>query len=265
MKKGFTLAEILITLAAIGIVAAITIVGLVHKYQNQQYYIKFIKAYNTLSRAYQLSVAEHGEIPSWNAPIDEWDEDAVDFIREFFGKYMKTAGYCAMFSPPDKCFAKGWDKMKGLSDKRTYDSFYDVIHGDREGYEAVLLQDGSVFMTRFTGKSVINYSSRFDIVVDTNGGKGPNQYGRDIFMFRIENVFGRYELYPYGKYNDKTDYLAIVSGALQATFNGQKYVLPPRDIALSTRDEIMANCSPDVRTKGEFCAMRLAIEGKMDY
>ena len=43
MKKGFTLAEILITLAIIGVVAAITISTVIADYNKQQYYTRFMK------------------------------------------------------------------------------------------------------------------------------------------------------------------------------------------------------------------------------
>ena len=36
MKKGFTLAEVLITLAIIGVVAALTVPTVVHKYQQKE-------------------------------------------------------------------------------------------------------------------------------------------------------------------------------------------------------------------------------------
>ena len=46
MKKGFTLAEILITLGVIGIVAAMTIPGLITKYQQKQTVIQLKKVFN---------------------------------------------------------------------------------------------------------------------------------------------------------------------------------------------------------------------------
>jgi prepilin-type N-terminal cleavage/methylation domain-containing protein len=45
-KKGFTLAEILITLAIIGVVAALTLPVLVKKYQKHQMIVQLKKAYS---------------------------------------------------------------------------------------------------------------------------------------------------------------------------------------------------------------------------
>lgn len=59
IKKGFTLAEILITLGIIGVVAAITIPTLIANTRSQQYRIKFKKAVSTLSQAAKMSNAQY--------------------------------------------------------------------------------------------------------------------------------------------------------------------------------------------------------------
>ena len=66
MKKGFTLAEVLITLAVIGVVAALTIPVLIQKYQKKQLYAQFMKTYNTVTTALDNAVAEYGETDTWN-------------------------------------------------------------------------------------------------------------------------------------------------------------------------------------------------------
>ena len=57
-KFGFTLAEVLITLAIIGIVAALTIPTVVANYNKHAQYTAFMKMYNTLSNAFSLASAE---------------------------------------------------------------------------------------------------------------------------------------------------------------------------------------------------------------
>lgn len=61
MKKGaFTLAEVLITLGIIGIVAAMTIPTLLANTRSQQYRSRFKKAVSTLSQAARLSQSLYG-------------------------------------------------------------------------------------------------------------------------------------------------------------------------------------------------------------
>ena len=64
MKKslGFTLAEVLITLGIIGVVAAMTMPTLINSTQGAQYKAAFKKALSALSQAVTLNVA-----------LDEWD------------------------------------------------------------------------------------------------------------------------------------------------------------------------------------------------
>ena len=47
MKKGFTLAEVLITLGIIGVVAAMTLPTVINNVQEKQFHSKFKKAYAT--------------------------------------------------------------------------------------------------------------------------------------------------------------------------------------------------------------------------
>ena len=60
MKKGFTLAEVLITLAIIGVVAALTIPSVIVKTQQQEYRTAAKKAYSVLSQAVQLTQVQDG-------------------------------------------------------------------------------------------------------------------------------------------------------------------------------------------------------------
>ncbi len=60
MKKGFTLAEVLITLGIIGVVAALTLPSLVAKYKEKQYVTALKKAVSILDNAYRLAIFENG-------------------------------------------------------------------------------------------------------------------------------------------------------------------------------------------------------------
>lgn len=60
MKTGFTLAEVLITLGIIGVVAAMTIPTLIANTRSQQYRSKFKKTISTLSQAARMSQSLYG-------------------------------------------------------------------------------------------------------------------------------------------------------------------------------------------------------------
>lgn len=60
MKKGFTLAEVLITLGIIGVVAAMTLPSLIQKYRERQCVTALKKAVSVLDNAYRLFLFENG-------------------------------------------------------------------------------------------------------------------------------------------------------------------------------------------------------------
>ena len=63
MKKAFTLAEVLITLLIIGIVAALTIPSVISNYQQQEFKTGLKKAVSVLNEAIQVNIAQDGETP----------------------------------------------------------------------------------------------------------------------------------------------------------------------------------------------------------
>lgn len=63
-QKGFTLAEVLITLGIIGIVAAMTMPTLIGKYQKKQTAVQLKKVYTEMSQAVALSELDNGDVKS---------------------------------------------------------------------------------------------------------------------------------------------------------------------------------------------------------
>ncbi len=68
LKKvvAFTLAEVLITLGIIGIVAAITLPALINHYEKKETISKLKKVYAVLTNTTQMAINEHGETPGWD-------------------------------------------------------------------------------------------------------------------------------------------------------------------------------------------------------
>ena len=92
MKKAFTLAEVLITLGIIGVVAALTMPALIQKHQEQVAVNKLKKFYSTFSQAYLMAVNEYGTFDNWGlgGPEDDAEDDNkystdyIDRIDKFF-------------------------------------------------------------------------------------------------------------------------------------------------------------------------------------
>ena len=70
-KYGFTLAEVLITLVVIGVIAAMTIPTLINKTQNQEFVSRLKKTYSTLAQVTTQIVADRGAPINWVTSTDD--------------------------------------------------------------------------------------------------------------------------------------------------------------------------------------------------
>ena len=65
-KFGFTLAEVLIVIGIIGVVAALTLPNLNHATGDKETVTRFMKAYSVLSEANDRAVAIYGPVSTWH-------------------------------------------------------------------------------------------------------------------------------------------------------------------------------------------------------
>ena len=169
-RKGFTLAEVLVTLGIIGVVAALTIPALIANYRNMVLENQFKKSYSILSQALISTKEELGENLHQNYILGQqegWD-GSVEF-RETYFKYL------AKLSPGSisqmNNFGQDWKSFSGLKESQM------LGLGAFPGY--LLLSDG-------TYVTVLKNNSRLNILVDINGSKKPNRTGYDVFLFVVD-------------------------------------------------------------------------------
>lgn len=83
MRKGFTLAEVLITLGIIGVVAALTMPALISNYRKNVVVERLKKFYTVMNQAVLQATEEYGD---WK----QWDVSAGDpLIENYLKKYLK--------------------------------------------------------------------------------------------------------------------------------------------------------------------------------
>lgn len=85
---GFTLAEVLITLGIIGVVAALTIPSLLQKANDRARIEALKKAYSTISNAYNLAINENGTAETWDLTGTGSPVGAQTFVDKLV-PYMK--------------------------------------------------------------------------------------------------------------------------------------------------------------------------------
>ena len=170
-RRAFTLAEVLIALGIIGIVAAMTIPVLVANYRNMVLENQFKKSYSILSQALIKTTEELGEnlhqnyIP--NQP-EGWS-GAAEF-RETYFKCLNNLSPGSITQMNE--FGQDWKSFSGVKEAQL------LGLGATPGY--LLLADG-------TYVTVLKNNSRLNILVDTNGRKKPNRTGYDIFLFVVSS------------------------------------------------------------------------------
>ena len=167
-RAAFTLAEVLITLGIIGVVAAMTMPSLIQNYQEKATVTKLKKFYSLVSQAYVSILNDEGGSDTLQAGDDLE-------MMEKFGKYLKYQKTCG--------------RNKGCFPNVTYKSVtgngYNKWEDDTTYRSRAILTDGTLIM--FNLNALGNNSDNFyaQIYVDINGFKGPNQLGRDFFYFYI--------------------------------------------------------------------------------
>ena len=101
-RRAFTLAEVLITLGIIGVVAAMTLPTLVHNYKKQQIETKLAKVYGVMNNAVLLSKA-HDTYTVWSSPKQYDNDDTEKYLETTILPYLKTSKYCKSSNKTCKC------------------------------------------------------------------------------------------------------------------------------------------------------------------
>ena len=102
---AFTLAEVLIVLSILGLVAAIIIPSTINNYEKGQILVKLKIAYSILSKVMDSSQAENGNIEVWNfPPEDNWGSHTKvkRFAQQYITPYLDIVYDC---EHGEKCFA----------------------------------------------------------------------------------------------------------------------------------------------------------------
>ena len=186
-KIAFTLAETLITLGIIGIVAAMTIPNLITTHQQKVTSAKLRKAVSTLNQAIKMSESENGEMETWDKSLSY-----EDFINKYFRPYIKISMTCY---PMTKCgYPKGNAQFKTLNGNSNW-GYTNANHGGRTPF---IDMDGILYAFSFFLKGSEYQEGENDkiIIIDVNASQPPNTFGKDVFfLYRIEEADS---IVPYG-------------------------------------------------------------------
>ncbi len=195
IANGFTLAEVLITLGIIGVVAAMTLPALVNRTQGKELEAKLQKTYSVLQQAKQRMDLDYGMTVT-----PQTHNTTTKFLPEF-AKYFSKYVNCG----ENKCDVFERDSEGKLTSKhyKAY-NMKTIANADWFDNGLYMMTDGMFLMSNDA------YGS-YGIVltVDINGiNKKPDAWGHDVFTFNIRNdgkvlpMGADGTLYPLSEYPD---------------------------------------------------------------
>ncbi len=170
-SAAFTLAEVLVTLGVLGVVAAMTMPTLVGNYQKKAYVTQLSKVYSEVQQAALKYKNDNNAINLREAGLTSQAK-----MKSFLHDYLKVVADCdSVVKEP--CFAAKYTDLNGTS------------HNANDSWSAatsVILASGSSMIVDHPAvysQTVNGVTSHYGhMVIDVNGPKGPNRGGRDIFF-----------------------------------------------------------------------------------
>lgn len=174
--KAFTLAEVLITLGIIGIVAAMTLPTIFNACQKRQYLARLKRSYSILNQAVQLSEEENGGVGSWDTSLS-----GSRFFHTYFAKYLKY----------QEEYTSAQLKTKRISKLLNGTNYTGTTFNGSNSYHFILI-DGSMITFNLNSSA----EKGLWVAIDVNGLKMPNTIGKDTFIFFISADYG---LIPLGE------------------------------------------------------------------
>lgn len=172
-NKAFTLAETLVVMGIIGVVAALTIPNLSSSTANKENVARVQKAYSTINEAFERVQAEYGNIQRWPSRDFGWNgNNDTDFFANRMSEYLKVSKNCAR-NANQGCMASSVKYLNGTSTTSGYSA---VTDADTSAYK-MILADG-------TGLAIQVVSGSIFMNVDIDGPrKGSGTIGKDWFRF----------------------------------------------------------------------------------
>ena len=172
LKSAFTLAEVLLATAIVGIIAGLVLPTTISKVQNRGFDQAYERNVQAVADAINsLIVVENKDFFKTEMYKDSTPSNYDSTSGTFMKNYMKISKYCGSGDAAKNCFADTYYKYN-QNKKEVYEPTY-------KGACAILKNGASICLTPQIGATAPKG------IIDLNGKKGPNVYGRDIRNFSL--------------------------------------------------------------------------------
>ena len=184
LLKGFTLAEVLITLGIIGVVAALTLPSLISNHQEKVKITKLKKAYSVLSNAYIMTQSKYGDVDNWtDVDLNTFTDTrplSQQLSSDIGNKFLEVIKYdklCDTLDNNSKC----WKRTNPLS----------FLNGEGQGggTNFTFISGGIIYgidsHVDIRGNNKINRKFYAQIHVDVDMNRQPSVLGKNVFTFLL--------------------------------------------------------------------------------
>lgn len=189
-KLAFTLAEVLIVLGVIGIVAEMTIPTLMQDVQYKANVTALKKAYSTLAQAYTMAVNDNGTPDEWGLTADG---TGSALMMRTMSKYMRVLKDCGNAG---NCMPSDYNRLHTTSQNFSGATSLAQMQLADGSIWAVGVTNGSCNGSFGSTQALQNTCGYF--YIDVNGLKSPNTVGKDLFLIYVT----KYGMIPTGTSNE---------------------------------------------------------------
>ena len=178
-RRGFTLAEVLITLGIIGVVAALTAPALVQNSGSAQTGPKLAKAVSTWETANEMALTEQGANSIRTLSSPEAGLSRHRSYMETLARHMKINFLEDGVGEYSSSYVNNYDGSSDVEGMGQTLSGAKYLSKDGILY-AVFLNQG-----RIDPQRPLYRQSAGEVVIDINGFAEPNRWGKDAFYFQL--------------------------------------------------------------------------------
>ena len=177
-RSGLTMSEALFTLAIIGVIASLTMFGLLAKINDTKNIAALKKFYSAINQVTMFVILDRASPNYWG--LDEYSQDSSALAFSYYRPYFKVVREC---SNATGCWQYPTRFLSGkvyLKNAKLYQYMFTLV-------------DGMNVIMNVYPKDIVKSEFGVDVekdsvvfIIDVNGNTYPNQLGRDIFAFVLK-------------------------------------------------------------------------------
>ena len=159
-KNGFSLAEVLITIAIVGAVASLAIPALITKTTRQSMASKLSSTVSDVENGIGSMMVDEDKENFYETPFGV-SRSSLSSLKKYLNYSESTTGLAGFYGTNSP-----FSELGGTADSGNYSE-----------YTTIKLRNGAI----------ASFSSGSGMFIDVNGEESPNKWGRDVFDFTINN------------------------------------------------------------------------------